>query len=242
MKYRLIAFALVAVAAIGAFVAPLALAQRDEPAEHSTGPASAPDVRDRDSKVQYGEGYRAGYRVGFTAARTRNQYDDRPIARDDGRDGPSERWLRRYAKEYTLADDLYYQHCRGAPDPAGIVAQAMIGGLLDTKDDHGGASVAGVILAGVLGSTMTTGLGCDDQSYAYKAYYDGFNSGRTNSAFDWRNPRNGHSGDLLIARYINDPDGFRCADYNMRMSVKDKQQAATGRACQQPDGTWVIVG
>jgi hypothetical protein len=51
-----------------------------------------------------------------------------------------------------------------------------------------------VIVGGALGAAMTRNLNCEDRSYAYKTYYDGFNSGRPNSTYQWRNPNNGHYG------------------------------------------------
>ena len=85
-------------------------------------------------------------------------------------------------------------------------------------------------------------LDCDDRSYAYKSYYDGVNSGRPNTAYQWRNPRNGHYGDFRVGDYYNDPAGFRCANYTQQVYINNRPQALSGRACQQPDGTWVIVG
>jgi len=46
--------------------------------------------------------------------------------------------------------------------------------------------------------------------------------------------------DLRAAR--NDPDGFRCANFNQQIYINGSPQVSTGRACQQPDGTWAIVG
>jgi surface antigen len=98
-----------------------------------------------------------------------------------------------------------------------------------------------VIVGGTLGATLTRNLDCEDRSYAYKTYSDGFNTGRANAAYQWRNPSNGHYGDFRVGDYFNDQDGFRCANYTQRIYVNNRPQATTGRACQQPNGTWVIV-
>jgi surface antigen len=131
-------------------------------------------------------------------------------------------------------------------DPAGVIAGALIGGILGNVvgrgGGRGGATVAGVIVGGALGAALTSNLDCEDRSYAYKTYYDGFNAGRPNAMYQWRNPRNGHYGEFRVGDYFNDPDGFRCANYTQRIYIDNRPQAATGRACQQPDGTWAIIG
>ena len=157
-----------------------------------------------------------------------------------------QRWRQRYNRAYTYNDDVYYRECRNAPDPAGIIAGGLIGGLLGNIASGRGArpaaTIAGVIIGGAVGAALTSNLDCEDRSYAYKSYYDGINSGRPNAAYEWRNPRNGHYGDFRVRDYYNDPDGFRCANYTQQIFIDGRPQAASGRACQQPDGTWAIVG
>ena len=196
---------------------------------------------------QYHDGYREGYRAGYDAARNTQRYDDRPDNRADIRDNrgdPNARWRQRYAQSYTYNDDTYYRSCRSSSDPAGEIAGALIGGLVGNAASrgNGGATVAGVILGGATGAALTRNLDCEDQSYAYKTYYDGFNSGRPKSDYQWRNPSNGHYGNFRVVSYANDPDGFRCANFNQQIYINGRPQASTGRACQQPDGTWAIVG
>ena len=205
----------------------------------------APDqYRGAGQSNQFDEGYRTGYRAGYETARTRQRYDDQPVASNNSRGDPNDRWRQRYARNYSYNDDIYYRNCRSSPDPAGIIAGALIGGLLGNSagGGSGGATAAGVIVGGALGAAMTKNLDCEDQSYAYKTYYDGFNSGRANSTYQWRNPSNGHYGNFRVVNYTRDPDGFRCANYSQQIFISGRPQATTGVACQQPDGTWAIVG
>ena len=195
----------------------------------------------------YEDGYRDAYRAGYEDGRANRRFDDHyghpppPAARDARED----RWRQRYARTYTYNDDSFYQECRQSVDPAGVITGALIGGLLGNSVGHGGgragATVAGVVVGGTLGAALTRNLECEDRSYAYKTYYDGFNSGRPNSVYQWRNPKNGHYGDFRVADYYNDPDGFRCANYTQQIFINGRPQPAGGRACQQPDGTWTIV-
>jgi surface antigen len=101
--------------------------------------------------------------------------------------------------------------------------------------------VAGVIIGGALGGAMTSHMDCQDRSYAYKTYYDGFNSGRPNSNWQWDNPGDGDYGDFRVGDYYTDPGGFRCATFTQQIYVRGQPEVASGHACQQPDGAWAIV-
>ena len=172
-------------------------------------------------------------------------YGDRtgppPVAVEDRED----RWRQRYARTYTYNDDSFYRQCRQSVDPAGVIGGALIGGLVGNALGRGGgrtgATIAGVVVGGALGATLTKRLDCEDRSYAYKTYHDGFNSRRPNSVYEWRNPSNGHYGSFRVRDYYDDPDGFRCANYTQQIFIDGRPEAASGRACQQPDGTWAIV-
>ena len=156
-----------------------------------------------------------------------------------------DRWRHRYARTYTANDDSFYRDCRQSVDPAAVIAGGLIGGVLGNAIGHDGnrtgATVAGVVIGGAMGAALTNHLDCQDRSYAYKTYSDGFNAGRPNSAYRWRNPGNGHYGEFQVGDYYNDPDGFHCAKYTQKIYIEGQPQAASGRACQQPDGTWTIV-
>jgi len=157
-----------------------------------------------------------------------------------------ELWRTRYARPYTYEDDAFYRDCRQTVDPAGVLGGAIIGGLLGNvlggRGSRTGTTLAGIVVGGAAGALLTRRLDCADRSYAYRAYYDGFNTGRPNSVYTWRNPDNGHYGNFRVADYYDDQDGFRCANYSQEIFIDGRPQTATGRACQQPDGTWAIVG
>lgn len=196
------------------------------------------------SGPRYEDGFRDGYRAGYDASRRGTRYDDR-FSDNRGSDQQA-RWRQRYTKVYTYNDDSYYQQCRSSPDPAGVIAGALIGGLLGNAAGNGGArtgtTVAGVIIGGALGATLTNNLNCEDRSYAYKTYYDGFNDGRPNTTYRWYNRQNDHNGELRVADYFDDPDGFRCANFSQVINIQGRLQQTRGRACKQPDGTWAVVG
>ena len=155
-----------------------------------------------------------------------------------------DRWRQRYSRYYSYNDDVYYQECRRSPDPAGILVGGLIGGLLGNSAGRGGnrtgTTIAGVIVGGAVGAALTRNMGCEDRSYAYRTYYNGFNSGRPGS-YQWRNPRNDNRGEFRIGRYYNDPYGFRCARFAQVTYIQGRAYRANGVACRQPNGSWAVV-
>jgi Ni/Co efflux regulator RcnB/surface antigen len=154
-----------------------------------------------------------------------------------------DRWRQRYSRNYSYNDDVYYQKCRRSPDPAGVILGGLIGGLLGNsagRGDRTGATIAGVIVGGAVGAALTRNMDCEDRSYAYKTYYNGFNAGRPGN-YQWRNPRNDNRGELRIGSYYNDSYGFRCARFSQVTYVQGRAYNGNGVACRQPDGNWAVV-
>jgi|GEM_PF-305529 len=162
-------------------------------------------------------------------------------------DAPSreELWRRRYSRAYVLDDDVAYRDCRNGPDPTGVLAGAVIGGLLGRtvagRGDRTEGAVVGVIAGGAIGAALTNKAACEDRSYMYKTYASGFDSGRRNAVYKWRNPRNNHYGELNVLDYYEDEDDFRCSVYSHTIYIDGRREEARGRACQQPDGSWAII-
>jgi surface antigen len=178
---------------------------------------------------------------------SRDNRNGRNEHRADAFDPPRDRsklWERRYSRVYTTNDDNYYQNCTGSADPTGVIAGALIGGLLGNAAGRGnsGATIAGIIAGGAVGGSLTRNLSCEDRSYSYKTYYNAFNAGRANQQYQWANPNSGRRGVVTIGSYYDDPDGFRCATFSQSIYIRGRAQQARGRACQQPDGVWAIVG
>lgn len=198
-------------------------------------------------KAGYDTAYKTGYGKGYQDGRYKKRYNDKyvipaPVA-TSGEDR-SRKWNQRYSQTYTYQDDVYYRECRNATN-AGPMEQ-LIGGLLgrttSSRTSVRATTNNGVVIAGTQGAAMTNDLNCDDRGYAYNSYYDGFNSGRANSNWQWRNPNNNHRGEFRVGDYYNDADGFRCTTYTQQAYINSNRADETsGRACQQPDGTWVIV-
>ena len=106
---------------------------------------------------------------------------------------------------------------------------------------QGGATLAGVILGGVGGASLAGNLDCEDRTYVYPTYYDGFERGRPGANYRWENNRTGDYGNLLVGDYYRDRDNYRCATYTQTIYVRGTPQIARGHACRQDDGTWALV-
>jgi len=155
----------------------------------------------------------------------------------------AQRWRERYPHDYVYADDSFYRDCRSNNEVGGAVVGAILGGILGNAVSHGqgGATLAGVIIGGVGGASLAGNLDCQDRSYVYQTYYDGFERGRSRASYPWRNERTGDYGNLLVGDYYQDRDNYRCATYTQTIYVRGTPQVARGHACRQDDGTWALV-
>ena len=122
----------------------------------------------------YDGGYTDGYRRGWDDFRMKRSYNDRAPpgggapqylpSRDASRSNydprmagdAGQRWRQQYQRQYTYQDDSFYRECRTKSDPGGIIAGALIGGLLgNALGKSGGATIAGVVVGGVAGAALT---------------------------------------------------------------------------------------
>jgi surface antigen len=154
-----------------------------------------------------------------------------------------QRWRERYPHDYVYADDSFYRDCRTNNEVGGAVVGAILGGLLGNSlsQGQGGATLAGIILGGAGGAALAGNLDCEDRTYVYPTYYEGFERGRRQASYPWRNERTGHYGTLLVGDYYRDQDNYRCATYTQTIYVRGAPRTARGHACRQDDGTWVLI-
>ncbi len=179
---------------------------------------------------------------GWSRGDRRARVDGRDHRGPDRRDDREEVWRQHYARAYVYQDDPAYTECKKSSDPMGVIAGAVLGGILGNAVSHGdgGATVAGVVAGGAVGFGLTNKMKCEDRSYAYKTYNEGFNAGRRDAYYDWKNPRGGH-GRFHVVDYYEDEDGFRCAVFEHTVWIDGRKERVHGRACQQPNGVWAII-
>ena len=169
--------------------------------------------------------------------------DPNNFQRDRVRYRATQHWRENYAHDYVYADDSFYRDCQSNNEVGGAIIGAILGGILGNSlsNGQGGATLAGLILGGAGGAAIASNLDCEDRSYVYSTYYDGFERGRPNASYPWRNDRSGHYGTFVVGDYYRDRDDYRCATYSQTIYVRGTPQVARGHACRQQDGTWAII-
>ena len=155
-----------------------------------------------------------------------------------------------YGNQYsTQYEDPYYRECRqqrSGNQVAGLIIGgalgAAIGSTVARGPARGGGTALGAILGGALGAGIgTSSLNCDDRNYVYNTSYSAFNRGIPRRTYAWRNPRTGNYGQVYVGDYYRGNYGYRCANYTQTIWVQGRPVPASGHACRQPDGNWVII-
>jgi len=67
-----------------------------------------------------------------------------------------------------------------------------------------------------------------------------FHAAPVGSVLPWKNPRNGHHGELALLDDYYD-EGQRCREYRTTVVIDGKPETSVGTACEQPDGRWQIL-
>ncbi len=141
----------------------------------------------------------------------------------------------------------YYRECERQQQgntAGGAIIGALAGGLLGNAISRGpqrGAGTAvGAIFGGIVGASIGRNMDCEQRSYAYDASYRGFEAGRPNQRYDWRDPRGDAYGYVQVGEYYQERER-RCATYTQQIYVHGRPETASGRACRQPDGTWQMM-
>ena len=131
----------------------------------------------------------------------------------------------------------------GTKQTVGTGAGALLGGVLGSKIGGGGgrlwATGAGALLGAFAGSSVGKSLDESDKA-AHEKALDQAESGPLNQPVNWNNP-NGHSGSITPTREGRQAStGNLCREYKQTIIVDGQSQSATGTACQNSDGTWVL--
>ncbi len=127
----------------------------------------------------------------------------------------------------------------------GTGAGAVAGGLLGSQVGGGKgqlwATGAGVLLGGLLGSEIGASLDNADRAMAQQAQQRAY-SVPVGETISWSNPQSGNHGTYTPRRDGYSSSGRYCREYQQDIVVGGKRQSGYGTACQQPDGSWEIVG
>lgn len=128
---------------------------------------------------------------------------------------------------------------------SGLAIGAIAGGILGSTVGKGrgrtAATVAGAVIGGIVGSEIGRNLDKRDRELAQQAEYDAFEHGRSGAVTRWRDPDNGHYGEVVPSRPYRRAEQD-CRDYTHTIYIDGRRQAMRGTACRNPDGTWRNVG
>ena len=127
----------------------------------------------------------------------------------------------------------------------GLAVGAVAGGLLGNTIGHGGGRVAataiGAVVGGIVGSEIGRSMDQQDRMLAQQAEFDALERGQSGMSRQWRNPDNGHYGEITPTRPYK-RGVADCRDYTHKVYIDGQPQAMRGTACRNPDGTWSGVG
>ena len=98
-------------------------------------------------------------------------------------------------------------------------------------------ALAGAWLGGEIGGSLDKA----DRAYMKRSTQEGLEHGRNGTTSTWQNPDSGNSGTVTPTQTFRKADGQYCREFEQTVYVDGKKQAATGRACRAPDGSWKIV-
>jgi surface antigen len=128
----------------------------------------------------------------------------------------------------------------------GLVLGSVAGGIVGNQMGKGRqgtalATVAGAVVGGIVGSEIGKSLDERDRRLAQDAEYDALERGQSGVSRQWRDPDNGHYGEIVPSRPYK-RGVADCRDYTHTIYIDGRPQQMRGTACRNPDGTWQNVG
>ncbi len=133
----------------------------------------------------------------------------------------------------------------GQKETAGTVIGGVAGAVLGSQVGSGSgqiiATAVGTLAGAMIGSEIGKSLDRADQLAMAEAERKA-HTAPIGEKIVWNNPDSGHSGSVTPIRDgRNAQNNAYCREYQTTVLIDGEEQAAFGRACQQPDGTWKVV-
>lgn len=123
----------------------------------------------------------------------------------------------------------------------GMIVGATAGGIIGNQVGKGSgnvlATVAGAVIGGIVGSEIGRSMDQQDRMMAQQAEYAALEEGPSGAPQRWRNPDNGHYGDVVPSRPYK-RGTVDCRDYTHTVYIDGQPRTMRGTACRNPDGTW----
>jgi surface antigen len=126
----------------------------------------------------------------------------------------------------------------------GLAVGAVAGGILGNQIGKGSgrvvATAVGAFVGGIVGHEIGRSMDQQDRMLAQQAEYEALERGQSGISRQWRNPDNGHYGEIVPTRPYK-RGVADCRDYTHKVYIGGQPQAMRGTACRNPDGTWSAV-
>ena len=132
-----------------------------------------------------------------------------------------------------------------AGETIGTVVGMTIGALLGSEIGEGSGQIIATAVGAVTGRLVGAGLGraLDERDWelAEANAQDTLENKKAGETGSWNNPDSGHSGTIKPGDTYTADSGEDCRDFESSVVVDGETEVATGRACRQADGSWLII-
>ena len=127
----------------------------------------------------------------------------------------------------------------------GTIVGVTVGALLGSKVGGGNgqlvAAAVGAVAGRWIGSEIGKAMDERDMVLAEATAQDTLENSPSGEAGSWDNPDSGNSGTIRPVNTYTADGGEDCRDFESTVVVDGETEVATGRACRQADGSWVII-
>lgn len=127
----------------------------------------------------------------------------------------------------------------------GTIIGAGVGAVLGSKVGDGSGKMIATALGGLAGAWLGSELGKSlderDIQQAEQTAQDSLENNPTGVSSTWDNPDSGNSGSVTPTNTYQTAEGEDCREFESTVNVDGKTETTQGRACRQPDGSWMIV-
>lgn len=132
----------------------------------------------------------------------------------------------------------------GNKQTIGTAGGAVLGGLGGAALGKGRGRLwttgAGALLGAFVGSSIGKSLDTADR-LAYQQAVEKSYDAPIGQTIAWDNPESGHRGTVTPVREGHTSSGGVCREYKQSIIIDNQNETATGRACQNADGSWSVV-
>ncbi|MEE8371937.1 MAG: RT0821/Lpp0805 family surface protein [Sphingomonadales bacterium] len=118
---------------------------------------------------------------------------------------------------------------------------ALIGSEIGGRDGGAVLAVAGGIIGAAAGSAIGARLDEADRLEYERARFYSLQNTQPGQTTRWYNPDSGNRGSFTPGREYTGQKGVYCREFTQSVIIGGKEEEAYGKACLQPDGSWLIV-